>query len=152
MEYSLIGVCGLYCGACYHYRASFSEGKHLLEEAARQGKNVDGYTCDGCRSDKLYMQPGCAQCQIRACARAKGIDHCGLCAEFPCQRLEDFQHDGRAHHIDVLEQLIELTEFGKDEWLLQQEARWICVCGYRFSWYEQTCSQCGATLHAYTRL
>ncbi len=70
----LLGVCGLYCGACYHYRASFPEGKHLLKEAVPQGWKVDGFTCQGCRSDSLYVHPGCAQCKIRACVqRAKAL-------------------------------------------------------------------------------
>jgi len=46
----LLGVCGLYCGACYHYRASFTEGRYLLEEAARQGRSLEGFACKGCRS------------------------------------------------------------------------------------------------------
>ena len=50
----LPGVCGLYCGACYHYRASFSDGRHLLKTAACQGRKIEGFTCNGCRSDKLY--------------------------------------------------------------------------------------------------
>jgi hypothetical protein len=28
----LLAVCGLYCGACPHYRAALPEGKHLLEQ------------------------------------------------------------------------------------------------------------------------
>ena len=82
----LLGVCGLYCGACYHYRASFPEGRHLLEEARLQGRELTGFTCAGCRSDTLYIHPGCAQCRIRACADDKGILHRTLFG-VPCDRL-----------------------------------------------------------------
>jgi hypothetical protein len=37
----LLGACGLYCGACYHHRASLPEGQRLLEAAARQGRALD---------------------------------------------------------------------------------------------------------------
>ncbi|RPI31229.1 MAG: DUF3795 domain-containing protein, partial [Chloroflexota bacterium] len=60
----LLAVCGLYCGACYHYRASFPEGSHLLAQALRQGRGLEGYTCQGCRSDRRYIHQGCDQCQI----------------------------------------------------------------------------------------
>lgn len=72
----LLAACGLYCGACYHYRASFPEGRHLLAEAARRGHPLEGYACRGCRSDVLYVHPGCARCPIRACAEEKGLLHC----------------------------------------------------------------------------
>jgi hypothetical protein len=145
----LLGVCGLYCGACYHYRASFPEGKHLLEEAAHQGRDLAGFTCQGCRSDVLYVHPGCAQCEIRACAEDKGLIHCGLCAEFPCERIEAFQSDGRVHHRDVLTQLEALKIKGPDQWLAEQSQRWKCECGASFSWYEEFCSNCGAPLASY---
>jgi hypothetical protein len=147
----LLGVCGLYCGACYHYRASLPDGKHLLQEALRQGRKVEGYCCQGCRSDRLYMHPGCAQCTIRACAEGKGILHCGLCPDLPCDQLRAFQNDGRAHHGDVLAQLEELTVKGVDRWLAEQHERWRCGCGAGFSWYEEVCHECRAPLASYGR-
>jgi predicted amidophosphoribosyltransferase len=146
---TLLGVCGLYCGACYHYRASLPEGRYLLEEAARQGRPLEGYTCQGCRSDILYIHSGCAQCRIRACADAKGLVHCGLCAEFPCDLIRAFQNDGRIHHRDVLDNLKELGARGTDRWLAEQARRWTCSCGAGFSWYEVFCHDCGAPLPSY---
>jgi hypothetical protein len=146
---SSLGVCGLYCGACYHYRASFPEGLHLLEEAARRGRPAEGYTCRGCRSDRLYVHSGCAHCEIRACADARGLLHCGLCSEFPCERIKAFQSDGRVHHRPVLSQLQELKARGPERWLAAQAARWTCACGAPFSWYEEFCPHCGAPLDSY---
>ncbi|MBN1312890.1 MAG: DUF3795 domain-containing protein [Anaerolineae bacterium] len=146
---SLLAACGLYCGACYHYRASFPEGQHLLEEARRQGRKLEGFTCRGCRSDVLYIHPGCAQCQIRDCTDSRGILHCGLCTEFPCEQLIAFQNDGHVHHLDILMQLEELKEKGPERWLAEQEQRWRCQCGASFSWYETTCHRCGASLNSY---
>jgi hypothetical protein len=147
----LLAVCGLYCGACYHYRASFPKGKHLLEAASRQGKSLQGFTCAGCRSNVLYIHPGCAECQIRACAETKGILHCGLCEEFPCDQIRAFQNDGRIHHLDIISNLEALRNKRPDRWLIEQEQRWQCRCGARFSWYETTCHQCGEVLNSYGR-
>jgi hypothetical protein len=145
----LLGVCGLYCGACNHYRASFPEGVHLLEEAARQGKELQGFTCAGCWSNVLYIHPGCAECKLRACAESRNILHCGFCFEFPCEQIKAFRNDGRKHHVDVFSNLEELRSKGPDHWLAEQEGRWRCECGVSYSWYETVCHQCGASLHSY---
>jgi hypothetical protein len=145
----LLGVCGLYCGACYHHRASFPESKHLLEEAARQGRALEGFACQGCRSDILYIHHGCARCEIRACADGRGVLHCDLCPEFPCARIGSFRDDGHIHHLDVLDNLAALKELGPDRWLAEQERRWTCECGAGFSWYETACRNCGRPLASY---
>jgi hypothetical protein len=148
-QYTLLGVCGLYCGACYHYRAAWPQGQHLLSAAVQQGRSPEEFTCQGCRSERLYMQPGCAQCQLRACAEARNILHCGLCQEFPCAQLRAFQADGRVHHVDVYVNLREITRKGPDQWLAEQARRWTCVCGAPFSWYEVRCPHCGRALSSY---
>ena len=146
---NLVGVCGLYCGACYHYRAAFPEGKHLLEETARQHRPLEGFTCEGCRSDNLYIHPGCAECAFRACAEEKDVGHCGLCVEYPCPQLKAFQSDGRPHHGDIFDNIWTLRALGPDGWLAGQTLRWTCECGARFSWYEEHCRSCGAKLDSY---
>lgn len=150
-ELRLLGACGLYCGACYHFRASFAGGKHLLEEARLQGRSPAGYTCQGCRSDALYIHEGCSQCEIRACTDARGIPHCGLCTECPCEQLRAFHKDGHIHHLDIFAQLEEIMEEGSDRWLAEQAQRWRCRCGTSYSWYEEICHHCGAPLDSYAR-
>lgn len=145
---SRLAACGLYCGACYHYRASFADGQHLLRPEFRGSRPLEGFTCRGCRSNKLYIHPGCAECRIRACADQKGLTHCGQCAELPCERLLAFQNDGRAHHLPILEQLHDMEQ-GADAWLARQAARWTCSCGQPFSWYETVCQKCGAPIDGY---
>jgi hypothetical protein len=147
--YALLGVCGLYCGGCHHFRASCAEGRHLLENAVGQGQSMEGFRCRGCRSEVLYSHPGCSRCVIRACAKDRGCFHCGLCPELPCDRLRAFQGDGRSHHRDVLAHLEELKTNGPDRWLAEQAQRWTCKCGAGFSWYEVFCYRCGAPLPSY---
>ena len=81
----LLAACGLYCGACYHYLADSWPPERLLAEAARRGRSPEGFTCRGCRSDRLYIHAGCAQCELRACAEGRGLLHCGECPEMPCE-------------------------------------------------------------------
>jgi len=149
VSYKLLGVCGLYCGACNHYQASFPRNAHLLRELVKKDKTVEDPTCQGCRSDKLY--PHCSKCIIRECAEDKGIDHCGDCIEAPCEMLTKFQLDGRAHHLDVLDNLAELKKQGCEMWLKKQESKWKCQCGADHSWYEAKCHFCGLSFDFYYR-
>ncbi len=142
----LLGACGLYCGAYNHYRAYFPEGKHLIEKAIIEGRNIEGYTCQGCRSNRLYIHPGCRECQIRNCVEAQGIFHCGQCRKFPCEQVLAFINDGHIHHLNIERLILKLIEFGTDRWIIEQAMRWTCKCGMLYSWYEETCQDCGASL------
>jgi hypothetical protein len=146
---SLLAVCGLYCGACYHYRSGQPDGSHLLDKAQRSDRGVGDYTCSGCRSEHLYMHPGCTQCGLRACAESRGLDHCGLCSEAPCEALLAFRNDGRLHHLEALSNLDKLTHQGPALWLAHQATRWRCTCGQPYSWYEETCPRCDTPLDSY---
>lgn len=145
----LLGVCGLYCGACYHRLAGRPGGEHLLAEATRRSRPREGYTCDGCRSGRLYRHAGCAACALRACADACGLAHCGECGDAPCSALRAFWEDGRPHHADAARQLPRLVALGPARWLEEQRLRWTCACGAPYSWYETTCSRCGAPLDSF---
>lgn len=145
-----LAVCGLYCGACYHYRAGQPGGEHLLADEARGGRPLAGYICEGCRSDRLYVHSNCATCELRACAEARGILHCGECADLPCEILLRFQNDGRKHHVNVVATLRKIAGEGTEVWLRAQARRWSCPsCGAPFSWYEVQCHVCGADLPSY---
>jgi hypothetical protein len=146
----LLAACGLYCGACYHYRASRPGGDHLLTDEARGGRPLAGYLCGGCRSEKHYIHPGCRDCEIRACADARGLRHCGACEQLPCEQLRAFQYNGRKHHLDVEANLQAVERRGAEGWLVIQALQWQCPsCDAPFSWYEITCHACGAPLPSY---
>lgn len=145
----ILAACGLYCGACYHYLASSYDGERLAKAAAERGRSPEGFACQGCRSDKLYIFAACAQCEIRACADQHGAEHCGVCAEFPCERILAFQSDGRVHHVEVLSSLVDLREKGAEQWLADQAARWTCSCGEHFGWYDSVCAACGRSVDSY---
>jgi hypothetical protein len=65
MDQTMIARCGDYCGAC----------------APREKLN-----CPGCQAAQGQMFWG--TCQVARCTVAKGIAHCGLCADVPCDLLQ----------------------------------------------------------------
>lgn len=58
----LIGRCGIYCGACRLY---------ILKK------------CKGCLN--IYAREE-AKCPYYKCVENKGINSCGECQEFPCEK------------------------------------------------------------------
>jgi hypothetical protein len=146
----LLAACGLYCGACYHYRAGQPGGEYLLRDEARGGRPLEGYTCGGCRSGSLYVLADCRDCEIRACVDARGLRHCGACEQLPCEMLLAFEYNGRKHHADVEKNLRAIERRGSEAWLVIQALQWRCpACDAPFSWYEITCHVCDAALPSY---
>jgi hypothetical protein len=65
-------------------------------------------------------------CHFIQCGLKKGVAHCGLCADFPCQELTDFIPDDRpecprGYHI---ENLWARTRIGTQAWLEAQQNKW----------------------------
>ena len=139
----MIATCGLFCGAC-SFKLAFDENDraHVRAMPARyeKAKEDELEACPGCRGEA----PACDAdpCKIRACARTRGLTHCGLCAEFPCSILSAFANDGVPHHSETLGNLKRLREVGEEAWLAEQRTRWICSCGARLSWYLRDCPSC----------
>jgi len=133
--------CGLYCGACEVLHANMEN--RLDEKSSEWGVDPAQMRCHGCKSDVLSIY--CRDCELRTCAESKGLDYCYECEEFPCQRLENFNHDKVPHHVMVIINQKVLAERGPEQWLEDQKIRWSCtVCGETFSWYQKTCSKCGS--------
>lgn len=131
------------------YRASFPGSKHLLDKVLEEGRSIDGYECDGYRSEKLYIHKGCATCEIRACVDKQEINHCGECKKIPCDKIEAFINDGHVHHLDILSNIYNIRAKGMEKWLEEQKEHWTCECGMPYSWYENTCKNCLCKLDSY---
>jgi hypothetical protein len=142
-DLDLLAYCGLYCGAC-SFKLAFDENDraHVRAMPPRydKAKETELEACPGCRSEPAV--DGDDSCKIRSCARSRGLEHCGSCAEFPCSILSAFANDGVPHHSETLGNLRRLREVGEAAWLAEQRARWTCACGARRSWYLRDCSRC----------
>ena len=114
------GICGLFCGTCPSYP----------EE------------CHGCLSDKLRGE--CVVCVhgFRSCAKQKQVTYCWQCADFPCERLDDFSRkhivNGICHHEKVIDELKDMSAIGVDKWVKKQTEQNTCPdCGELMIWYEK---------------
>jgi hypothetical protein len=108
----LMGVCGLYCGACSIYRATQDNNEQKLQDFARglstrtgNSFTVEDVRCDGCLG-KGRIDLWCKNCQILLCNKLQsGKLRCSDCNEFPCSRLTYFRDDGMKHHLEITENL-----------------------------------------------
>jgi len=97
-----IAYCGLICQGCPIYWATREQNtkkKHEMRaEIARQTNDIykekmkaeDVTDCDGCKTETGRLFSGCKKCQIRKCAREKGVENCAHCSEYACEKLEKF--------------------------------------------------------------
>jgi hypothetical protein len=95
--------CGDFCGKCPNYL----------------------HTCAGCIPDHHQ------ECYFVRCCQSKGIEHCGYCEDFPCQRLGTFVPDDRpecppGYHIMNLRARLTM---GTAAWLRQQRKMWADLVG-----------------------
>ena len=68
-ESSLLAGCGEFCGSCPYHTGE----KQPL--------------CPGCVSHGGH--PFWGECGLHACMEDHGVDHCGACGEFPCDKFID---------------------------------------------------------------
>ena len=130
METVLHAYCGLYCGAC----------PILLQTLAGEGEQ----RCQGCKS--AVNAEYCATCALKDCARQKGIAFCGECGELEgCAKMAKFAADTTwLNQRGVLVNLETIKHIGLATWLEEQGERWRCAaCGRAYSWWHETCPQCG---------
>ncbi len=138
--------CGLNCGACPVGLANLRDDRGALEEMARQwGRNPDDLVCGGCKGD--VTAAFCSRCGMRLCAMGKGLDFCFQCGDYPCPEISAFRNDEAPHHSVIFRNLRSIEEKGLAAWLAGEDARWSCPrCSRRYSWYEESCPDCGASL------
>lgn len=83
--------CGMRCDLCLIYRNNVQENDRRKEICKVYGKKNPGYKpdpdtliCDGCSSEKanpILLDP---TCKARKCVMEKELEHCGYCAQYPC--------------------------------------------------------------------
>jgi hypothetical protein len=96
MPDEMIAYCGLVCTGCEAYLATRDmDQDKAAKTAAMWSKQfqievkVDDVWCDGCLVEGKKCAH-CARCEIRACARDRGVVNCGKCDDYGCEKLEAF--------------------------------------------------------------
>lgn len=129
-----VAVCGLFCGAC----------GGLQDTVKSDGTKQDG--CLGCKSDMLGGH--CKVCKVRACAKEKNIANCGLCADYPCDKVKEYHNDEKEGTYMALarKNTEDFRYFGNDpEWSEKQLKRWSCPkCNTPFAFTSKECPKCDA--------
>ena len=94
---SIVGYCGVSCDGCPVFvatqtgdNAKRKETAALLAKEYGLAVKLEGINCDGCTSEGGKIFEGCHTCEIRKCGQARGIQNCGYCEEYVCERLASF--------------------------------------------------------------
>ena len=93
MNWKLIAMCGHYCGWC---------------ERTIPGTKDECPTCQVARGDMWW-----GECRVAKCCSERGLQHCGLCEDLPCDKLRwAFNHPD---HGDNGERLANLKVWARGE-------------------------------------
>ncbi|WDP92181.1 MAG: DUF3795 domain-containing protein [Desulfobacter sp.] len=123
MKRELNAPCGLYCGVCGVYVASWDKNRKLKDKLAGAYKvKPEEIECKGCLSDEKFVY--CRVCGIRACSTEKGIDGCHSCDEFPCRQIHDFPIP--AGKAEILRSVPERKKLGDAKWAEAERLRYTC--------------------------
>lgn len=92
---NMIAYCGLVCTDCSAYTATQKQDIEGLKEiAAKWSKELglaltwEDCLCDGCLATTGRQINYCRECQVRACASARGLENCAYCPDYACAKLE----------------------------------------------------------------
>lgn len=68
----MFAPCGMNCMVCY---------RHCYHKKP----------CAGCLDSDLGKPEHCRKCNIKDCARQKGVSYCYACSEYPCKRIRSLE-------------------------------------------------------------
>jgi predicted nucleic acid binding AN1-type Zn finger protein len=93
----IIAYCGIVCSECPAYIATQNNDDAKRRETAEQWTKQFGHemkpediNCYGCLTDTGRIVNYCAICEIRTCARERGMVNCAYCDDYACDKLEKF--------------------------------------------------------------
>ncbi|HEY44055.1 MAG TPA: DUF3795 domain-containing protein [Anaerolineae bacterium] len=93
----MIAFCGLDCHQCGAFLATRKNNDAKRREVAELWSKEFGadiqpqdINCDGCLSEGGILFHHCEVCEIRNCGKDKAIQNCAYCAEYACDKLENF--------------------------------------------------------------
>jgi len=96
----IIAYCGLACHSCAIYLATREQNEEkrykmrvdiaqqIKKHYGQECKPEDVTGCDGCKTETERLFSASKKCQIRKCARQKGVENCAHCDEYACESLE----------------------------------------------------------------
>lgn len=145
VDLRLLSRCGIYCGACYVYRAQRDGGALLGEMSKRLGVPPEKIRCSGCSGPYEEQWPNCQRCSFKACQRRRGVGNCAQCSDFETCPDYGTGVGFTAYRGEDMRGGLRRIEAGDGEgWLREQAERWSCpMCSYPLMWYDNACRECG---------
>ena len=94
----IVGSCGIVCTECPAFIAHRTDDEALREKTAEEWSEMFGapikasdINCVGCLATEGVQISHCGECNIRACCQqTQQLANCGLCGEYPCEKIEKF--------------------------------------------------------------
>jgi len=103
--------------------------------------------CVGCNHEGSKLHH-CSVCSIKLCNSKKGNSQllCSECIKYPCKRLRDLNKRYLIKYgEDLRKNLEDCKEKGIDEFIKEQEKKWICKkCGNIICVHKAVCIFCGS--------
>ena len=146
----LISKCGIYCGACYVYRAFKDGGKMLDETAMKLSVPREKVKCKGCLGPAEDLWRNCLTCHISTCLKEKGLGFCYECPAFEdtsCLKYERLRQGTLRRGENTKEALLRIKAGDAEGWLKEQDRKWRCPgCGNPVWWEQKVCYGCGQSI------
>jgi hypothetical protein len=93
----MISICGLKCHECGAFIARRDDDHKVRAETAAIWSKMYGaelkpesINCDGCTSEGGVVFHHCTVCEMRKCAKGRGVVNCAHCSDYACDTLNEF--------------------------------------------------------------
>lgn len=151
VDTSLVGRCGLYCGACCIYRAHRDSGALAARLAELFKSTPEEIRCNGCGA--LTKDCWGTDCKFIQCQEERGYRFCYVCPEYKNRSCVEFEEFAGAYldedGVDIRSNLALIEEGKLDEWLAESEKRYTCPhCGRPLIVGREKCHHCDETVGA----
>lgn len=117
---ALVAPCGLDCFNCDIHESNLTAELAEVIHNAR-GVPKEQIACRGCRQQggrHYHLPDGCATLE---CAKAKGVELCGDCTDFPCPYLAPLADQaGRLVHNIKVYNLCRIGKIGLERWIAEE--------------------------------
>ncbi len=96
MKEKMIAFCGIVCSDCRALIATQTNDGELKKEVAKawstkkETLKPEDISCEGCLTTGQRLFKFCRTCEVRRCGYENGVENCGYCREFVCEKLTGF--------------------------------------------------------------
>ena len=124
----LFAPCGMNCMVCY---------VHLKNKKP----------CNGCLGNDVDKPERCTKCNIKYCAKSKGLNYCFECNDFPCKHIKNLNKSYISRYKTSLTNNSHFVrKNGIIAFMKNEKEKWLCTCKGVISLHDRYCTECKKTL------